>query len=330
MRKFLVLLIAVSVICPSLVSASGSLDDAAKYYMIGMRSEGDAIIQSTIKADPFNAKNHFKIGQIYLENNINHKAKEHFTAATKLDPSYKAKVARIFEQKGFSFVTEGKQREAVDSFRNALSYDNQRKKNISSKLYHQGKSNLDNGDTDKARTAFNTLHALDNSYDPQIADSCFQCGTQSETKTMLALFAMAIKYDPAMKGQVADQLTTLTKSDSLSTSDQALIKKESKQYLTKAQYDKVFPVVWVQVGPTHTFVGKGMGKHIKTLKSMVDFQKGDKIIISGKEFRVMDRGWKYSKNGNYTYISLKNSRNTPITVDEQEGESFSMSVYRKM
>ena len=149
---------------------------------------------------------------------------------------------------------------------------------------------------------------------------------------MLSLFTKAKQHSKHNKQSIGLHLAGLAKSGSLSDAESKKLKAESKKYLGESDYLKEFPIVWKQVGETKTFVGKGMGKNnkIRTLESMKDVLKGDKVIIKGSHFAISDNGWKIITNGEYIFWVNQNAKGKKITVKAPLGSELAMTVFRKV
>lgn len=345
------------------------VDKAKEFIAVKMYPQAIAILEKEINDSPTNAEAHYQLGICYISKGDFNRAEERFASAVVLDteygnqiggewqaagtqelrkgnissaehlfrkavsyqPSLKSEISGALSTKGYDEAKNGQESSAVQAISSAIDFDSGAKSVITQKIYALGEAALKTDDLKTAGVCFSILGRLDSSYNVQIADLYFQLGTQSVPKSMFLLFDMSQKIHPEMKTRIADHLVMLAKTGTLPDSDEKLVKNEAKRYLGKAEYEKEFPIVWTQVGPTHTFKGEGLETKVYSLECLVDFKKGDKIVIEGN-FMVKDSdGWKSpDNNGKYTLTARLNKKNSFIIIKAPKDELVRMAVLQQM
>ena len=330
LRLLVGLLVCTALLLPQTVLAKSKIDMARDYVKIERFSEASQLLDELILDDPLNATIHYKAALIYEQMGDYRQADRAFRNAAKLG-NYGPKIAKSYKEIGYTAIRSGQMREAQRAFNKATSYDPALSNKLAENLYYDGENAASAGNIAAANNYFTIACGMNKAYLKQVSNLYFDLGKKSTGQVMLNFFAATQKYSSHNNWNIGHYLAGLVKSGNLGATESKKLKKEAKNYLGKDAYSKEFPVVWEQVGETKTFVGKGM-KHedyILTIKCGSDFEIGDKIIVTGKNAKVI----MFSRqnkliNGSFSAIIKFSSPGDAIGVRAPKGEKFYLTVKR--
>ena len=122
MLRFLVgLFICTALLLPQTVLAKSKIDKARDYAKIERFSEASQLLDELILDDPLNAKNHYKAALIYEQMGAYRQADRAFRNAAKLG-NYGPKIAKSYEEMGYTAIRRGQMGKAQRAFNKATSY----------------------------------------------------------------------------------------------------------------------------------------------------------------------------------------------------------------
>jgi tetratricopeptide (TPR) repeat protein len=337
MNRLYTLLVIAFLFIPSNVLGMNKFEKASQYFAFNMPADAEQIIQDAIKKDPFNPEVRFKIGKVYYDNNKVAQAKESLNLAIKADKKYASMVVTMYEVRGFDLLKNGKDRESLGPFEDAIKLGDNYRKRISNKIFHDAGKHIDNGNPDRASDYFAVLCSLDKSYHKIVSDIYYEMGVVSDFDGMNTFFDSSRKLSLHNDEKIVKHYLKLIDSKRLGKNRDKTLKNRIREIVGNAKYLNYFPVVWQQVGKTRTFEGKGVGGDndekydVKTLSYGTDYNTGYLITLEGENAEAWYNGrWNKTEKGKFSFIS-KNSKNGQfIVVRAPKEEKFSIGAKKKM